>query len=104
MGFLAKLLLLPITGPARGLVFVLEQIKERVDAEQLDEGLVEDELVTLSLRHDLGEVDDADYFAQETALLERLNAIRAYKESLEGGRQLGVGGQGSEDGDQESGD
>ena len=82
MGVLTTLLLLPIAGPAKGLMFVLEQIKERVDAEQLDEGLVEDELVALSLRHDLGEILDADYTLWEDVLLERLNAIRAYKESL----------------------
>jgi len=82
VGLFSDLLLLPITGPGKGLVFILEQIKDRVDAEQLDEGLVEDELVALSLRHDLGEVTDADYLAQEDALLNRLNLIRAYKESL----------------------
>lgn len=82
MGVLTKLLLLPIAGPAQGLMFILEQIKERVDAEQLDEGMVEDELVALSLRHELGEVEDADYELWEDGLLERLNAIRAYKESL----------------------
>ena len=82
MGLLTTLLFLPIAGPAKGLMFILEQIKERVDVEQLDEGLVEDHLVALSLRHDFGEIDDADYFVQEAALLEHLNAIRAYKESL----------------------
>lgn len=82
MGLLTNVLLLPIAGPAKGLLFVFNQIKERVDAEHLDEGLVEDQLVTLSLLHDLGEIFDADYQAQEEALLERLNAIYAYKNSL----------------------
>lgn len=82
MGLLSGLLLLPVAGPVKGLIFVSEQIKERVDAEQLDESLVEEELVVLSLRHDFGEVCDAEYSAQEAVLLERLNAIRAYKESL----------------------
>lgn len=82
MGLLTGLLLLPVAGPVRGLLFVFQQIKERVDAEQLDERIVERELVTLSLRRDLGEVSEAEYLADEAALLERLNAIRAYKESL----------------------
>ncbi|TAK29834.1 MAG: gas vesicle protein GvpG [Chloroflexota bacterium] len=82
MGMLTSLLLLPFAGPAKGLVFVLEQIRERVDAEQLDESLVEDELMSLSLRYDLGEIHEADYFAIEEELLQRLNTIRAYKESL----------------------
>ena len=33
MGLLADLLLLPVTGPARGLRFIAEQVKEEVDAE-----------------------------------------------------------------------
>ena len=82
MGLLSGLLLLPITGPVRGLQFVLEQIKAEVDAEQLDEGRVEAELMELSVRHDLGEISDEDYAEQETALLEQLDAIRAYKEGL----------------------
>ena len=82
MGLLSGLLLLPVTGPVRGLQFVLEQIKAQVDAELLDEGRVQAELMTLSLRRDLGEISDAEYESQETALLEQLNAIRAYKEGL----------------------
>ena len=83
MGLLSGLLLFPIAGPTRGLLFVLEQIKDRVDAEILDESVVEDALVTLALRHDFGEIQTADYLAQEDALLERLNSIRVYKESLQ---------------------
>jgi hypothetical protein len=82
MGLLSGLLLLPITGPVHGLQFILEQIKAQADAELLDEGRVGAELMTLSLRHDLGEIPDAEYESQETALLEQLNAIRAYKEGL----------------------
>ena len=82
MGLLAKLLLFPITAPVYGLGFIAEQIKEQVDAEQLDEDLVEEELMTLTIRYELGEIGDASYVDQETALLEHLNAIRTYKESL----------------------
>ena len=85
MGLLTGLLLLPVTGPGRGLLFVLEKIKEQVDAEMLDEDLIQDELVALSLRYDLGEIEETGYLEQETALLERINAIRAYKEALESG-------------------
>ena len=82
MGLLSGLLLFPVTGPARGLLFVLEQIQAQVDAERLDEGRVQAELLALSVRHDLGEIPDAEYAAQDSALLEQLEAIRAYKEGL----------------------
>jgi len=85
VGLFTSLLLLPVAGPGRGLMFVLEKIKDQVDAEMLDEGRIQDELVALSLRCDLGEIEETDYLAREAVLLERINAIRAYKESMERG-------------------
>jgi hypothetical protein len=82
MGLLSNLLLLPITGPVHGVHFILEQIKAQADAELMDEGRVEAELMNLSLRYDLGEISDAEYAEQEAALFDELNAIRAYKEEL----------------------
>ena len=82
MGLLSGLLLLPITGPVHGLRFVLEQIQAQVDAQLLDEGHVTAELMAVGMQHDLGEISDEEYAARETALLEQLNAIRAYKAGL----------------------
>jgi len=80
MGLLSKLLLLPITGPVRGLRFIAERVKEEVDAE-LDPGRraqqVQAELIDLSVRRDLGQISEDEYAAQEAALLEQLNALRA---------------------------
>lgn len=82
MALLGEILLLPVTGPLRGLLFICQQIKEQVDAEQLDESVVENELLDLGLLRDLGQVSEEEYLPQEAALLQRLNAIRAYKASL----------------------
>lgn len=82
MGLLSGLLLFPVTGPARGFEFILEQLKERADAVRLDEGRVMAELMDLGLRRDQGEISEAEYTEQETALLAELNAIRAEKEEL----------------------
>jgi hypothetical protein len=82
MGLLSGLLLLPITGPVYGLKFVLEQIQAQVDAQLLDEGQVIANLMTIGLQHETGEISDEEYALQEAALLEQLNAIRAYKASL----------------------
>jgi len=82
MGLLSNLLLFPITGPVHGVHFLLEQIQAQANAELLDEGRVQAELMSLSLRYDLGEISDAEYEEQEEALFEELNAIRAYKEEL----------------------
>jgi hypothetical protein len=80
MGLLSDLLLLPVTGPARGLRFIAEQVKAQVDAE-LDPGRraeqVQAELIRLSVRRDLGQISEDEYAAQEEALLAQLNALRA---------------------------
>jgi hypothetical protein len=80
MGLLSDVLLLPVTGPVRGLRFIAEQVKEQVDAE-LDPRRraeqVEAELVRLSVRRDLGQISADEYAAQEAALLAQLNALRA---------------------------
>ena len=81
MGLLSDVLLFPITGPVRGLAFIFEQIKEQVDEELLGESSrIEEELMSLGLRYELGEISEQAYAEQETGLLERLNNIRAEQE------------------------
>ena len=82
MGLLSGLLLFPITGPVYGLKFVLEQIQAQVDAQLLDESQVMSDLMTVDLQREMGEISDEEHASQEAALLEQLNAIRAYKASL----------------------
>jgi len=82
MGLLSGLLLFPITGLVYGLQFVLEQIQAQVDAQLLDEDQVIANLMTVGLQQEMGEISDEEYASQEAALLEQLNAIRAYKASL----------------------
>src|SRR4051794_23669651 len=81
MGLLSGLLLLPITGPARGIQFILEQIQAEADALQMDEGRLQTQLVNLSLRRDMGEISEEEYLAQETEILDQLDAIRASGEA-----------------------
>ena len=80
MGLLSDVLLLPVMGPVRGLSFIAAQIKEQVDAE-LDPRRraerVQAELMRLSMRHDLGQISEDEYAAQEAPLLEQLNALWA---------------------------
>lgn len=77
MGLLTNLLLAPVLGPLKGLAFVFEQIHNEVEAELGgDAERVQDELASLSLLRELGEVEEGQYLAREAALLERLNALR----------------------------
>ena len=80
MGLLSDVLLLPVTGPVRGLRFIAEQVKEQVDAERDPARRAEQvqaELIRLSVRRDLGQISADAYAAQEAALLAQLNALRA---------------------------
>ena len=80
MGLLSDVLLLPVTGPIRGLRFIAAQIKEQVDAE-LDPRRraeqVQAELMRLSVQRDLGQISEDEYAAREAALLAQLNALWA---------------------------
>jgi Gas vesicle protein G len=91
MGLLSDVLLLPVTGPVRGLRFIAEQVKEQVDAER-DPGRraeqVLAELIRLSVRRDLAQISADEYMAQEAALLAQLNALQA---ELRGDTQDGGG-------------
>jgi len=81
---LSELLLLPVTGPARGLRFIAEQVKEQADAER-DPGRraeqVQAELVRLCVRRELGQISADEYTAQEAALLAQLNVLRAGRQA-----------------------
>jgi hypothetical protein len=79
MGLLSDVLLLPVTGPVRGLRFIAEQVKEQVDAERDPARRAEQvqaELMRLSVRRDLGQISADEYAAQEAALLAQLNALQ----------------------------
>lgn len=80
---LSDVLSAPVKGPIRGFEFILNAIREQVESETLDESKVQGELMQLGLSYQSGEIDEAEYTAKEDALLQRLNEIRRYKESLE---------------------
>jgi hypothetical protein len=76
MGFLAKLVTLPITGPIQGVLWIAGKINEQVENELYDEGKVRGQLLELEMRYDLGEIDEEEYLSVEEALLQRLKEIR----------------------------
>lgn len=82
MGLISGLLLLPITGPVRGFQLFLERLRDEAEAVLHDEGRAFAELIDLSLRHDSGQISDADFSTQEAELLARLSSIREYRDDL----------------------
>jgi hypothetical protein len=75
MGLLS-LLTFPVTGPARGGWWVLEQIVEAAEAELYDEGRIVAELRALTAEVEAGRISEEEHAAAEEVLLARLMEAR----------------------------
>jgi hypothetical protein len=78
---LFKLLGLPLSLPAAGLRFCLNQVLEAAEAQLADDTPVKEALLELQLRLEEGEIDEEQYLEEEAALMQRLREIRAYREA-----------------------
>ena len=78
--FLTDILTFPILGAPRMVHWVAKKIAETVEQDEMDEGKLQGELLELQMRYELGEIDDDEYAEQETAILDKLSAIRRAKE------------------------
>jgi len=77
---LTNILTFPILGAPIMVHWVAQKLVEAAEQEALDEGKLQGKLLELQMQYELGEIDDEEYARQETAILERLNAIRKAKE------------------------
>jgi Gas vesicle protein G len=73
MGLLGGLLTLPLA-PARGLLWVLDQVVEEAEAQLYDPVRIRAELAGAARALETGEIDDQTYEALEDELLARLAA------------------------------
>ena len=81
MSILLNVLLAPVIGPIKGVIWVAETIKDRVDAEVYDDSKILVALSELELQLDLGQIEIDDFEDQEDALLKELQAIREAKKN-----------------------
>ncbi len=72
---LLKLLTLPILGPIEGVIWIGEQIQERVDAEIDDRDNLQKQLLSLQLAFDLGDISEEEFEVQEEELLMKIQAL-----------------------------
>ena len=78
--FLTDILTFPILGAPRMVHWVAKKIAETVEQDEMDEGKLQGDLLELQMRYELREINDDEYAEQETAILDRLSAIRRAKE------------------------
>lgn len=69
-----------LLAPVKGIVWLGEKIDGMIKTAEQDESRLKETLLELQMRLDLGRIDEDEYRRQETALLERLDAIRTEKE------------------------
>ena len=77
---LLDVLTAPVLGVPRLVHWVAKKLIEEVERQEFNEEKLQGQLLDLQMRHELGEIGDAEYAREETALLERLNYIRRMKE------------------------
>ncbi|MFZ6016280.1 MAG: gas vesicle protein GvpG [Nitrospirota bacterium] len=73
-------ILFPFLLPIKGMVWIGNKLKETAETEVTDESKVQEELLELQMRFEMGEVNEEEYKKKEGKILERLEAIRKYKE------------------------
>ncbi|MFJ3204632.1 gas vesicle protein GvpG [Streptomyces sp. NPDC086989] len=78
MGLLSTILTLPIA-PLRGTAWVVDQVLLAAEREYYDPAPVREQLAALVEDLAEGRVDAAEFDRREDALLDRLDAIEAYR-------------------------
>ena len=82
MGILKHLLFWPVTGPSFLTRFSLEKVGDTVREQLTDDQIVKEELLSLQMRLELGEIDDDEYVEQEAALMTQLRDVRFWREQF----------------------
>ena len=78
MGLVMNLLTLPVSGPFRGAMWIVQKLAEQAEHTMYDEGAVRAQLMELELRYDLKEINEDEYLAAEEELLAQLKAVREH--------------------------
>jgi hypothetical protein len=82
MGILKHVLFWPVTGPVAGVRWTLGKVQRVVEDELADDTAIKQDLMELNMRSELGEIDDAEYIAEEAKLMQRLRDVREWRERL----------------------
>jgi hypothetical protein len=75
------LLLLPVTGPIGGLIWIGEKIQERADIEYDESENLHKLLLSLQLDYDMGNISEEEFEIQEEELLLKIQALEEEEEA-----------------------
>ncbi|MFE2065063.1 gas vesicle protein GvpG [Streptomyces sp. NPDC059467] len=79
MGLFTQLVTLPLA-PVRGVVWVVERVREEAENQYYDPAPVHSELAELERLLLAGDIDEETFDRREDELLDRLEEIRAYRQ------------------------
>ncbi|MFZ4549132.1 MAG: gas vesicle protein GvpG [Bacteroidales bacterium] len=68
-----------LLAPLKGVLFLAEKINEVIEKETSDEGTIKERLMSLQLKFEMDEIDEAEYDKREDELLKLLANIREQK-------------------------
>lgn len=80
MGLVTGLLTLPLA-PVRGVIWVVERVKDEAEEKYYDPGPVEQELAALERELLAGRIDEETFEEREDKLLDRLEEITEHRRS-----------------------
>jgi hypothetical protein len=83
MFLIDDILLAPLLGPLKGIVWLGRKINDVVENEFYNEDHIREELMELQMRFELDEITEEEYGGRETALLERLDVLVNSEENEE---------------------
>jgi hypothetical protein len=75
MFLIDDLLLAPLLGPLKGIVWLGRKINDVVENEFYNEDHIREELIELQMRLELDQISEEEYNSRERELLERLDAL-----------------------------
>jgi len=69
--------------PVKGMVWIGSKLKRTAQEEETDEGRIQEQLLNLQMKFEMDEISEEEYDRKETQLMDKLEAIRKYKEEYE---------------------
>lgn len=73
-------ILFPILLPIKGINFIAKKLHDVAEEELTDATKIQEKLLELQMSYEMEEITEEEYDKKETILLDRLEAIRKYKE------------------------
>src|SRR2546430_4330614 len=80
MGLLTNILLAPFLGPVWASKWTLDKVDRVVREELTDDTPVKEDLMSLQMQLETGEIDDAEYVRREAEIMQRLRDLREWRE------------------------